>query len=362
MGSRVVSLWSGRAAVDASDGPWPRVASDEPSGEFRVSDRRVFQAGRKAFCLQWLGAAVRRPEVRRACVDLATATAMIEFQPGAASTAVMAATFSAAVREALTARAGGATNRADWVALTAFPGPDSLVWEVSSRSANQLRLRHFGLGADRNRRTRWLERMVGETGVSGCRASWFSETLTVAFDPTMTNEARILDSAQRAWLESGRPDSATKPGSTEASIPASRRGRYANLAMAGGAFALTLVGLVVPGIPTVPFLLATSYYLARSSPRLDAILLNSIFFGPILREWESHQGLSPWSKGKLIGLTASIVAVTVVVTPIGPVILILILLISLVSVYTIIRLPGVPAQEGEGLHKLSDPPLALGYS
>ena len=94
--------------------------------------------------------------------------------------------------------------------------------------------------------------------------------------------------------------------------------------MAGGAFALTLVGLVVPGIPTVPFLLATSYYLARSSPRLDAILLNSIFFGPILREWESCQGLSPWSKGKLIGLSASIVAVTIAVTPIGPMILILI--------------------------------------
>ena len=31
------------------------------------------------------------------------------------------------------------------------------------------------------------------------------------------------------------------------------------MALAGGAFSITLVGLVVPGIPTVPILLATSF-------------------------------------------------------------------------------------------------------
>jgi uncharacterized membrane protein YbaN (DUF454 family) len=103
---------------------------------------------------------------------------------------------------------------------------------------------------------------------------------------------------------------------------------------------MTLVGLAVPGIPTLPFLLATSYYLARSWPRLNDALLDSAFVGPILREWEAHRGLSPSSKAKLIGLTAAILAASVVVTPIGPVFLIHMLLISLVSFYAIIRLPG----------------------
>ena len=76
--------------------------------------------------------------------------------------------------------------------------------------------------------------------------------------------------------------------------------------MAGGAFTLTLVGLVVPGVPSVPFLLATSYYLARSSPRLNERLRRTAFFGPILQEWEGHDALSLTSKGKLIGLTATI--------------------------------------------------------
>ena len=76
------------------------------------------------------------------------------------------------------------------------------------------------------------------------------------------------------------------------------------LALAGGSFAMTLVGLVVPGIPTVPFLLTTSYYLARSSRRLDERLRRTPLFGPILVEWERRHGLSRSSKLKLMGLTA----------------------------------------------------------
>ncbi len=111
--------------------------------------------------------------------------------------------------------------------------------------------------------------------------------------------------------------------------------------MAGGAFTMTLVGLVVPGVPTVPFLLATSYYLARSSPRLNERLRRTAFFGPILQEWEGHDALSLTSKGKLIGLTATIVVVTVVLAPLTPLALSVILLISTLSVYGITRMPAL---------------------
>jgi len=111
--------------------------------------------------------------------------------------------------------------------------------------------------------------------------------------------------------------------------------------MAGGAFTLTLVGLVVPGVPTVPFLLATSYYLARSSPRLNERLRRTEFFGPILQDWEGHAALSLASKGKLIGLTATIVVVTVVLAPLTPLALSVILLISSLSVLGVARMPGL---------------------
>ncbi len=104
------------------------------------------------------------------------------------------------------------------------------------------------------------------------------------------------------------------------------------LALAGGSFAMTLVGLVVPGIPTVPFLLTTSYYLARSSRRLDERLRRTPLFGPILVEWERRHGLSRTSKLKLVGLTLTIVVVTVALTPISPVALVVIVLISSLSI------------------------------
>jgi uncharacterized membrane protein YbaN (DUF454 family) len=115
--------------------------------------------------------------------------------------------------------------------------------------------------------------------------------------------------------------------------------RLKYLALAGGAFAMTLVGLAVPGVPTVPCLLATSYYLARSSPRLNERLRRTAFFGPILDEWEQSHGLSWSSKDKLIGLTGTIVLVTVALTPLSSVGLVLILLVSSWSIYGVVRLP-----------------------
>ena len=155
---------------------------------------------------------------------------------------------------------------------------------------------------------------------------------------------------RRASLQESRPSDLRNsaiapgppgPGGTEIAVATGvRRLRY--LALAGGSFAMTVIGLVVPGIPTVPFLLATSYYLARSSPRLNDRLRRTAFFGPILVEWEQHQGLSRTSKAKLIGLTAAIVVVTVALSAASPVVLIVILVIALFSAYGIARLPGLP--------------------
>jgi uncharacterized membrane protein YbaN (DUF454 family) len=341
--------WSGRVDAVEADGPWPRVASDESSGVIRVGDPRVFQAGGRAFCRLWLGAALCVPLVRKAGIDLATATALIEFEPGAVSTATMAEAFSEAVLEALTASpSGAAADRSDWVALVGFPGPDSSVWEVSRRSKNRLQLRLPAFDTSNPRRA---DQLAEADGVTGCRRAWFSDGLTVAFDPALTNEDRILEAVRSAWLD-------PIPAGTTLAIDS--RARTANLVKAGGSFALTLVGLVVPGIPTVPFLLATSFYLARSSPRLNAILLDSPLFGTVLQEWETHQGLSPTSKGKLLGLSAAIVTVTLLVVPITPMALTMILLISLASVYGTLQLPGLPANEGDEPKQIPALTLALG--
>lgn len=75
---------------------------------------------------------------------------------------------------------------------------------------------------------------------------------------------------------------------------------------------LGLAGLVLPVLPTTPFLLLAAGCFARSSPRFHRWLLGHRLFGPIVGEWESHRAI-PW-KAKLwaIGLMSATLAASIV--------------------------------------------------
>ena len=55
------------------------------------------------------------------------------------------------------------------------------------------------------------------------------------------------------------------------------------IALAGIFFTLGMIGVVLPGLPTTPFLLLTSFFLARSWPRMHQRLMDNKLCGPILR-------------------------------------------------------------------------------
>jgi uncharacterized membrane protein YbaN (DUF454 family) len=52
------------------------------------------------------------------------------------------------------------------------------------------------------------------------------------------------------------------------------------------------IGVVVPLLPTTPFVLLAAACFAKSSPRMHAWLLNSELFGPMLRDWEANRCIS----------------------------------------------------------------------
>lgn len=65
--------------------------------------------------------------------------------------------------------------------------------------------------------------------------------------------------------------------------------------------ALGLVGVVLPGLPTTPFVLLAAACYAKASPRLHGWLLNHRFLGPMVRDWEQHRSLTRRTKTVAIG-------------------------------------------------------------
>ena len=54
---------------------------------------------------------------------------------------------------------------------------------------------------------------------------------------------------------------------------------------------LGLIGVVVPGLPTVPFLLVAAWAGGKGWPQLEAWLLNHPRHGPHIRRWRDHRAV-----------------------------------------------------------------------
>jgi uncharacterized membrane protein YbaN (DUF454 family) len=85
-----------------------------------------------------------------------------------------------------------------------------------------------------------------------------------------------------------------------ARMKASGLTRLFYLTAAGGCLSGAIVGLVVPGIPTLSLGLATSYFLVRSSPKLNERLRESRAFGCLVRDFEDHGGIRSGAKSEAI--------------------------------------------------------------
>ena len=66
------------------------------------------------------------------------------------------------------------------------------------------------------------------------------------------------------------------------------------------AVALAIVGVFIPGLPTVPFLLVALFCFERSSKKYHDMIMNNKYFGSVLQDYYSGKGLTLSVKIKAI--------------------------------------------------------------
>ena len=169
---------------------------------------------------------------------------------------------------------------------------------------------------------------------------WPLRGLDIEYDSRVLSQDRLLEVMARIFSPQPLP-ACVQPANAATFVVKGPR-RYLYLAVGCGSLVLGVIGLIVPGLPAVPFLLASSYYLARSSRKLHGKLMDSAFLGQILREWESFKGMSRDSKRKLAGVTLIVVAATLALAPVGPWVLVGMAGTALMTLYGISRIPPIP--------------------
>ena len=150
---------------------------------------------------------------------------------------------------------------------------------------------------------------------------------------------------ERLLLETASPQPEPNPedDAQSASAPGAVEGwkKLTYLIFATLFFILGLLGVLLPGLPTTPFLLLTSYFLVRSYPALNARLLRSRLFGPVLTDWQVHGGVRPGTRIKAISVVVIAVGTTVWLSDQSPGLTLAVILLAATGIAVILRVPNV---------------------
>jgi uncharacterized protein len=136
----------------------------------------------------------------------------------------------------------------------------------------------------------------------------------------------------------GSPDDDAEATRLSAARPGWQRALWALLGL--GFVGVGGVGVVVPGLPTTPFLLLAAACFARSSPRLYHWLVTNRHFGPLILDYRAGLGVSARVKATALTMMAGFVAFALMV-PLRerPVSSVIVASLAAFGGYYVLRLP-----------------------
>lgn len=103
--------------------------------------------------------------------------------------------------------------------------------------------------------------------------------------------------------------------------------------------ALGLLGVLLPGLPTTPFMLLAAACYAKASPRLHRWMLSHRWMGPMLRDWERDRSLTRRSKVVAVGSMLLMVSLSIWSFHGRVAIQLLLLATAAVGAWVVLRMP-----------------------
>jgi len=100
-----------------------------------------------------------------------------------------------------------------------------------------------------------------------------------------------------------------------------------------------LIGIVLPLLPTTPFVLLSAYCFSRSSSRLHRWLTRHPWFGPPILQWQRTRTVNRKVKSRALFLILITFTITLIVTPLPLLAKAALVLLALVLMGFVARLP-----------------------
>jgi uncharacterized membrane protein YbaN (DUF454 family) len=87
--------------------------------------------------------------------------------------------------------------------------------------------------------------------------------------------------------------------------------QWAWRALGGASLLLGMIGVVLPLLPTTPFVILAAFAFAKSAPSLHKKLLQNRTFGPIITKWEQEGAIAPRHKAMAVGMMTAAFGIAV---------------------------------------------------
>lgn len=313
----------------------------ESLGLFVLSDRKVIQRENRQFCMRMIDFLANSRKTRLAHVDLDRHELVVQFSNPDTNRATAALILGQAVRMAAMPVRRKSAVRFDsfWSCFTAFVSDLGLITTWYSSEMGKGRIRIFSDSLIESEITPAnLTHMI--PSIYSARQKFFSHGMNIRFDPDSIRPLDLvgaIDTVCRMESIHILPDEDENPLAS-ISLPV----RVWHLSLAAFSFGGAIVGLIVPGIPTVPFILLTSYHLAKGSTRIHHFFLKLPLFGSVAHDWSDGRYIRLSNKIMLILLTAGIVVVTLLLTEITIGLLITVTTVFLITSWSVMAAPSHP--------------------